>query len=72
MLVRAVSISAGMPHRSHSLMIQESAVLLGVEHFEEGTGRIAIYTLSDLVDFIDKDQGVLDTNAFKGLDNLPR
>ena len=53
-------------------MIQESAVLLRVEHFEEGTGRIAIYTLTDLVDFIDEDQGVLDANAFKCLDNLPR
>jgi hypothetical protein len=53
-------------------MIQESAVLLRVEHLEESTGRVAVYPLTDLVDLIDEDQRVLDTNAFECLDDFPR
>jgi hypothetical protein len=53
-------------------VIQESVVLLGVEHFEESASRVTIYPLTDLVDFVNEDQGILDTDAFECLDNLPR
>ena len=52
-------------------MVQKRVVLFGVEHLEEGAGRVAVYPLTNLVDFIDEDQGVLDTNALECLDNLP-
>jgi hypothetical protein len=57
--------------QSNLLVIQESAILLGVEHLKESTGRVAVDPLADLVDFIDEDQRVLDSDAFKCLNNLP-
>ena len=52
-------------------MIQESGVLLRVEHLKESTGRVTVDSLANLVDFIDKDQRVLDSYTLEGLDNLP-
>ena len=40
-------------------MIQEAAVLLGVEHLEESAGGVSVVSLADLVDFVDDDNGVL-------------
>jgi hypothetical protein len=53
-------------------VVQEGVILLRVEHLEERAGRVAIYPLANLVDFINEDQRILDTNAFECLDNLPR
>lgn len=46
--------------------------MLRVEHLEESTGGVTVYPLTDLVDFIDEDQRILDPNAFECLDNFPR
>lgn len=53
-------------------MIQEGVILLRVKHFQEGAGRVAVYSLTDLVDLVDEDQWVLDTDALECLDDLPR
>lgn len=53
-------------------MIQESSVLLRVEHLKESTGRVAVDSLTDLVNFINEDQGVLDSDALECLYDLPR
>lgn len=53
-------------------MIQEGVILLRVKHFQEGAGRVAVYSLTDLVHFVDEDQWVLDTDALECLDDLPR
>lgn len=53
-------------------MIQEGVVLLGVKHFQEGASRVAVYPLTDLVDFVDEDQWVLDTDTLECLDDLAR
>lgn len=56
----------------HILMIQESRVLFGVQHLEECTGRIAIMATTNLVHFIDKNEGVFSSNALQSLDDLAR
>jgi hypothetical protein len=53
-------------------VIQESGILLGVEHLKEGAGRVAVDSLTDLVNFIDEDQRILDSDALECLDNLSR
>ena len=53
-------------------MIQESGVLLRVKHLKEGTGRVTVDSLTNLVDFIDEDQGILDSDALECLDDFPR
>jgi hypothetical protein len=58
--------------RQNLLMIQECVVLLRVEHLEERAGRVAIYPLANLVNFINEDQWVFDANALECLDNLSR
>jgi hypothetical protein len=72
MLGRTVSAGTKKLQALDLLMIQESVVLLRVEHFEERAGRVTIYPLTDLVDFVNEDQWVLDTNALECLDDLPR
>lgn len=52
-------------------MIQESSVLLRVEHLKESTGRVTVDSLTNLVDFIDEDQRVLDSDALECLYDLP-
>ena len=51
-------------------MVQERRVLLGVEHLEERTRRIAIVSTTDLVNLVDKHKRVLGTDAFQCLDDL--
>ena len=51
-------------------MVQECGILLGVEHLEESTSRVTVYSLTDLVDFINEYQRVLDSDALESLDNL--
>ena len=53
-------------------MVQEAAVLLRVEHFKKSTRRITIVALSDLVNFIDKYEGVFSFYTLQGLNNLSR
>jgi hypothetical protein len=36
-------------------MIQESGVLLGVEHLKESASRVTVDSFTDLVDFVDED-----------------
>ena len=71
-LVHEVSRNPTTPYRSNLLVIQESGILFGVEHLKKSTGRVAIDPLTDLVDFIDKDQRILDSDAFECLNDLPR
>lgn len=52
-------------------MIQESGILLRVKHLKEGTGRVTVDSLTNLVDFIDEDQRILDSDALECLNNLP-
>ena len=52
-------------------MIQETGVLFGVEHLEESTGRVTVDSLTNLVDFVDEDQRVLDPDALECLDDFP-
>jgi len=51
-------------------VVQECGILLGVEHLEESTSRVTVYSLTDLVDFINEYQRVLDSDALESLDNL--
>jgi len=52
-------------------VIQESGILLRVEHLKESTGRVTVDSLTDLVDFINEDQRVLNSDALECLDDLP-
>lgn len=54
MLGYMVSIGSRRRRRYNLLMIQESAVLLRVEHLEERASRVSIYSFANLVDFIDE------------------
>ena len=51
-------------------MVQERRVLLGVEHLEERTRRIAIVSTTDLVNLVDQHERVLGPDAFERLDDL--
>lgn len=72
MLDHVVSVGSERRQRLNLLVIQESVVLLRVEHLEERASGVAIYPLANLVDFINEDQWILDTNSLECLDNLPR
>ena len=54
------------------LVIQERGILLWVEHFEQRTGWISIMSLSNLVDFINQDQGVLCCDLLQCLNRFTR
>ena len=71
MLDHKVRANSEAQERSCLLVIQESSVLLRVEHLEESAGRITVDSLTNLVDFVDEDQRVLDSYALECLDDLP-
>ena len=52
-------------------MVQEGGILFGVEHLKKSTGGVTIDPLADLVDLINEDQRVLDSDALECLNNLP-
>ena len=52
-------------------MVQEGGILFGVEHLKKSTGGVTIDPLTDLVDLINEDQRVLDSDALECLNNLP-
>lgn len=70
MLDHVVSINTTL-QQLNLLVIQESGILLGIEHLKEGAGRVTINPLTDLVDLIDEDQRILDSDTFECLNNLP-
>jgi hypothetical protein len=53
-------------------MIKECIVLFGIQHFEEGAGGITIDTTTDLINFIDQNEGIFRADAFQSLNNLAR
>jgi len=69
-LNRGVSTNPRTRQRQNSLVVQESAVLLGIEHLKESASRVTVDSLTDLVDFIDEYQRILDSNALECLDYL--
>ena len=71
MLDHMVRVNSGTKQLSYLLVIQESSVLLRVEHLKKSTGRVAVDSFPDLVDLIDEDQRILNSNAFECLDDLP-
>jgi len=71
MLDHKMRVNSGTQQRSYLLVIQESSVLFRIEHLKESTGRVTVDSLTDLVDFIDEDQRILDSDALECLDDLP-
>lgn len=63
-------MNSRMQQRSHLLVVQETGVLFRVEHLKESASRVAIDSLTNLVNFIDEDQGILDSDTLECLDNL--
>ena len=51
-------------------MIQESSVLLRIQHLEQGTSGITVVPTSNLINLIDKDERVLGPNTLQSLDDL--
>lgn len=52
------------------VVIQELGVLLGVEHLEQRTRRIAIVSTSNLVNLVDEYERVLGLHLLERLDHL--
>ena len=59
-------------HNVYLLVVQESCILFGIEHFQQSTGGVAIVATSNLVDFINQDERILSTNTLESLDDLAR
>ena len=53
-------------------MVQETVVLLWIQHLQESTSRITIDSTTDLVDLVNKYKWVLRPNSLKRLDDLSR
>ncbi len=51
-------------------MVEEVVVLLRVEHFEQGRGRVAVEGGANLVDFVEHDDGVGGARVFDGLEEF--
>src|SRR5271169_1366669 len=51
-------------------MVVESAILLGVEHFEQGRRRIAAEVGRHLIDLIEQQHGIARTGLAHALDDL--
>lgn len=58
--------------RHNLLMIQESRVLLGIEHLEQRTRRVAIVPFTDFVHLVDKNKRVFGANSLERLDDFAR
>ena len=69
-LDHGVSINS-TAQQSNLLVIQESGILFRVKHLKESTGRVAIDPFADLIDLIDEDQRILDSDTLERLNNLP-
>lgn len=58
--------------RHIKIVISECLVLLGVQHLEQSSRRVTSPTSSNLVDFIDQDDGVGTFGSFEALNELAR
>mmetsp|Transcript_108233 Transcript_108233/g.231082 ORF Transcript_108233/g.231082 Transcript_108233/m.231082 type:complete len:500 (+) Transcript_108233:594-2093(+) len=58
-------------HRYVEIVIQEGAVLRGVQEFQQRRCRVALMSTTDLVDLIDEHQGVVRLNLLEALDDFP-
>ena len=54
------------------VMVEEIGVLLGVEHFQQRRGRVALITGADLVDFVEHDDRVGRADLLQRLHELAR
>lgn len=53
-------------------MVQKRVVLFRVQHLQQRASGITVDASPDLVHLVDKNQWILRTHSFQGLDNLPR
>lgn len=54
------------------IMIHKGMVLLGIQHFQQGRGRIAPVVRGHLVHFVQAEQGIVELDPLQRLDNLAR
>src|ERR1039458_2858593 len=54
------------------VVVAVGEILLGVEDFEEGAGRVAAEIAAQLIDFVEHEDRVVGTGAAQALDDLPR
>ena len=53
----------GKVERDIEVVVAEGGVLLGVEHFEQGAGRVAAEIAAELIDFVEHEDRVVGAGA---------
>lgn len=53
-------------------MVQETIILLRIQHFQQSTGRISVDPTTDLVNLVDEHKRVFGADSFECLDDFSR
>ena len=67
-----VKDDVGQIKRYAEIVIAETIVLLGVEHFKQRRRRVAAEVRANLVDLVEHDQGIVSARLLQRLDHTAR